>query len=99
MNKWSLKQTSEISKDMADFIEKRIESHLAIMVDNKDLYKAVIYMNLLETGAFISVVRTPEDKQYLIIRSNTDKYDEILKRLHAMHNHHKEVIRNLRPLV
>lgn len=99
MNKWTLKQTSEITKDMADFISKRITGHLAIFVDNKDLYKAIIYVNLLETEAFVAVIRTPEERNYLIIRSNSDKYDETLKRLHAMHKHHKQVLENLKQSV
>lgn len=95
MNKWSLKQTKKIDKDLANFIEKRFHNNITFFVNDLDLYHAIIYLNKTDTDAYMSVIRSTNENAFLSIRCGSDKYAVISNKIEAMYNHYNDIAKKL----
>ena len=96
MNKWSLKQARIIDDCLADFIYKRFTTGIGIIINDKDLYKAIIYLNKMDTEAFVAVIKSDSDKNYLLVRCNSERYEEVTNRIQAMYQHYNEIMSTIK---
>ena len=96
MTRWSLQHAQEINNDLVDFIYKRFTNSIYVVIEEKDLYKAIINLNRNDNNAIIAVIKSTSGKNYLLIKCVKERYVEITKRIDAMYNHHNDIIQSIR---
>ena len=96
MTRWSLQHAQEINNDLVDFIYKRFINSIYVVIEEKDLYNAILNLNRSNTDAIIAVIKSTSGKNYLLIKCVKERYVEITKRIDAMYNHHNDIIQSLR---
>ena len=96
MSRWSLQHAQEINDDLVDFIYKRFTNSIYVVIEEKDLYKAVVNLNRSNNNAIIAVIKSTSGKNYLLIKCVKERYVEITKRIDAMYNHHNDIIQSIR---
>tara|TARA_B100000963_G_C22524858_1_gene624797 strand:+ start:199 stop:498 length:300 start_codon:yes stop_codon:yes gene_type:complete len=96
MSHWSLQHAQEINDDLVDFIYKRFTNSVYVVIEEKDLYNAIINLNRSNNDAIIAVIKSTSGKNYLLIKCIKEKYIEIINRIDAMYNHHNDIIQSIR---
>ena len=96
MTRWSLQHAQEINNDLVDFIYKRFINSIYVVIEEKDLYNAILNLNRSNTDAIIAVIKSTSGKNYLLIKCVKERYVEITKRIDAMYNHHNDIIQSIR---
>ena len=96
MTRWSLQHAQEINNDLVDFIYKRFINSIYVVIEEKDLYNAILNLNCSNTDAIIAVIKSTSGKNYLLIKCVKERYVEITKRIDAMYNHHNDIIQSIR---
>tara|TARA_B100002019_G_C20701947_1_gene326144 strand:- start:64 stop:363 length:300 start_codon:yes stop_codon:yes gene_type:complete len=96
MSRWSLQHAQEINNDLVDFIYKRFTNSIYVVIEEKDLYKAVVNLNRSNNNAIIAVIKSTSGKNYLLIKCVKERYVEISNRITAMYNHHNDIIQSIR---
>ena len=91
MTRWSLQHAQEINNDLVDFIYKRFINSIYVVIEEKDLYNAILNLNRSNTDAIIAVIKSTSGKNYLLIKCVKERYVEITKRIDAMYNHCREI--------
>jgi len=108
MTRWSLQHAQEINDDLVDFIYKRFTNSIYVVIEEKDLYKAVINLNRsnndssanasgsANASAIIAVIKSTSGKNYLLIKCVKERYVEITNRIDAMYKHHNDIIQSIK---
>ena len=96
MTRWSLQHAQEINDSLADFIYKRFTNSIYVVIEEKDLYNAILNLNRNNNDAIIAVIKSTSGKNYLLIKCVKERYVEITDRIKAMYNHHNDIIQSIR---
>ena len=72
MTRWSLQHAQEINDSLADFIYKRFTNSIYVVIEEKDLYNAILNLNRnnnddsANASAIIAIIKSNEPTIFLI---------------------------------